>query len=158
MCRRLGGPPRLAAGRLSTAGRKAGSNVGSAPYNPPPIGCGMLEAGPRGDCVALMRPADALAFPCGAWCGYRKHEKTGGRGWLPVFVLTLLLRADVRKCAVGGCPCFNIFKYGKAQIQSGALEYVCPEYSVLEIVADNIDGGLESIQKRWKRYEKVNRI
>ena len=47
---------------------------------------------------------------------------------------------------------------GKLQIQSGALEYVCPEYSVLEIVADNIDGGLESIQKRWKRYEKVNRI
>ena len=37
----------------------------------------MLEAGPRGDCVALMRPADALAFPCGAWCGYRKHEKQG---------------------------------------------------------------------------------
>lgn len=47
---------------------------------------------------------------------------------------------------------------GKLQIQSGALEYVCPEYSVLEIVADNIDGGLESIQKRWKRYEKVNKI
>lgn len=47
---------------------------------------------------------------------------------------------------------------GKLQIQSGALEYMCPEYSVLEIVADNIDGGLESIQKRWKRYEKVNRI
>lgn len=47
---------------------------------------------------------------------------------------------------------------GKLQIQSGALEYVCPEYSVLKIVEDNIDGGLDSIQKRWKRYEKVNRV
>lgn len=47
---------------------------------------------------------------------------------------------------------------GKLQIQSGALEYVCPEYNVLKIVEDNIDGGLDSIQKRWKRYEKVNRI
>lgn len=47
---------------------------------------------------------------------------------------------------------------GKLQIQSGALEYTCPEYNVLEIVANNIDGGLDSIQKRWKRYEKVNRI
>ena len=32
-----------------------------------------------GDCAALMRPVDALAYPCGAWYGYRKHEKTGGR-------------------------------------------------------------------------------
>lgn len=47
---------------------------------------------------------------------------------------------------------------GKLQIQSGALEYVCPEYSVLKIVENNIDGGLDSIQKRWKRYEKVNRV
>lgn len=43
-------------------------------------------------------------------------------------------------------------------VQSGALEYECPDYSVLDIVADNIDGGLESIQKRWKRYAKSNRI
>ncbi len=28
-CRRLGGPPRLAAGRLSAAGRKAGNKVGT---------------------------------------------------------------------------------------------------------------------------------
>lgn len=41
------------------------------------------------------------------------------------------------------------------QIQSGALEYVCPEYSVLDIVVQNIDGGLDSIRKRWKRYEKT---
>lgn len=44
------------------------------------------------------------------------------------------------------------------KVQSGALEYECGEYSVLDIVATNIDGGLDSIKKRWKRYEKVNGI
>ena len=47
---------------------------------------------------------------------------------------------------------------GKLKIQSGALEYECDEYSVLQLIADNIDGGLDSIQKRWKRYEKNNRV
>ena len=47
---------------------------------------------------------------------------------------------------------------GKMRVQSGALEYECGEYSILKIVEDNIDGGLDSIQKRWKRYEKVNRV
>ena len=41
------------------------------------------------------------------------------------------------------------------QIQSGALEYICKDYSILDVVAQNIDGGLESIKKRWKRYEKT---
>ena len=40
---------------------KAGLEVGSAPCNPPPMGCQNLIAGPRGDCVARM--------PCGAWDG-----------------------------------------------------------------------------------------
>ena len=44
------------------------------------------------------------------------------------------------------------------QVQSGALEYTCPEYDILDIVAKNIDGGLDSIQKRWKRYEKATAI
>ena len=43
-------------------------------------------------------------------------------------------------------------------VQSGALEFVCDEYSILDIVAQNIDGGLESIRKRWKRYEKTIEI
>ena len=43
-------------------------------------------------------------------------------------------------------------------VQSGALEYECEDYKILDIVAKNIDGGLDSIQKRWKRYEKVNNI
>lgn len=47
---------------------------------------------------------------------------------------------------------------GELFVQSGALEYESEEYSVLKIVEENIDGGLDSIQKRWKRYEKINRI
>lgn len=43
------------------------------------------------------------------------------------------------------------------RVQSGALEFVCDEYDVLDIVANNIDGGLDSIKKRWKRYEKNNK-
>ena len=49
-------------------------------------------------------------------------------------------------------------KNGLFSVQSGALEYVCPEYSVLDIVAQNIDGGLDSIKKRWKRYEKTTEL
>ncbi len=44
---------------------------------------------------------------------------------------------------------------GKLEVQSGALEYSNEQYSVLDIVAQNIDGGLETIKKRWKRYEKT---
>lgn len=40
-------------------------------------------------------------------------------------------------------------------IRSGALEYECDEYSMLETVAENIEGGLETIQRRMKRYEKT---
>ena len=46
----------------------------------------------------------------------------------------------------------------KIEIQSGALEYTCEDYDILDIVVNNIDGGLDSIQKRWKRYEKTNRV
>ena len=47
---------------------------------------------------------------------------------------------------------------GNLFVQSGALEYESKDYSILKIVEENIDGGLDSIQKRWKRYEKINRI
>lgn len=43
---------------------------------------------------------------------------------------------------------------GKFTIQSGALEYENEQYSVLRIVAENIEGGLQTIQGRMKRYEK----
>ena len=39
-------------------------------------------------------------------------------------------------------------------IQSGALEYENEDYSILKIVAENIEGGLVTIQGRMKRYEK----
>ena len=41
-------------------------------------------------------------------------------------------------------------------IQSGALEYADEDTDILKIVADTIDGGLESIRKRWKRYDKAS--
>ena len=44
------------------------------------------------------------------------------------------------------------------KFQSGALEYSCEDYNILDIVATNIDGGLDSIHKRWKRYEKASNI
>ena len=44
---------------------------------------------------------------------------------------------------------------GTLKVQSGALEYSCEDYSILDVVAQNIDGGLDSIKKRWKRYEKT---
>ena len=38
--------------------------------------------------------------------------------------------------------------------ENSALEYENEEYSILKIVADNIEGGLQTIQGRMKRYEK----
>ena len=49
-------------------------------------------------------------------------------------------------------------KEGFIQIESGALEYMCDDYNILEIIVQNIDGGLDTIQKRWKRYEKVANV
>jgi len=49
-------------------------------------------------------------------------------------------------------------KDGEIQVQSGALEYVCSDYNILDLVAQNIDGGLDTIRKRWKRYEKVTKV
>ena len=43
-------------------------------------------------------------------------------------------------------------------VQSGALEYYDDNYSMLDIISTHIEGGLETLQKRWKRYEKNNRI
>lgn len=40
------------------------------------------------------------------------------------------------------------------EIKSGALEYYDDDYDILKIVADNIEGGIESINERWKRYDK----
>lgn len=54
----------------------------------------------------------------------------------------------------------NVIFIGKKNdalfIRSGALEYECDEYSILETVAENIEGGLDTIQRRMKRYEKAS--
>lgn len=47
-------------------------------------------------------------------------------------------------------------KGNKLNILSGALEYECPDYGMLDIVAENIEGGLDTIQRRMKRYEKAS--
>ena len=39
-------------------------------------------------------------------------------------------------------------------IQSGALEYKDNEYSILDIISNHIEGGLDTLKRRWKRYEK----
>lgn len=53
----------------------------------------------------------------------------------------------------------NVIFLGKDEndnifVQNGALEYYNNEYDILKIVADNIEGGVESINERWKRYDK----
>lgn len=45
-------------------------------------------------------------------------------------------------------------KDGEFKIYSGALEYEDDDCNILQIVADNIEGGLQTIQGRMKRYEK----
>lgn len=42
----------------------------------------------------------------------------------------------------------------KIYIQSGALEYRNEEYNILDIISENIEGGLDTLRRRWKRYEK----
>lgn len=43
-------------------------------------------------------------------------------------------------------------------VQSGALEYSDENYSILDIISTHIEGGLETLQRRWKRYEKNSKI
>lgn len=42
----------------------------------------------------------------------------------------------------------------KINFYSGALEYKNSEYSILDLVANTLDGGADVIRKRWKRYAK----
>lgn len=77
--RRLGGPPRLAAGQLSEGRSKAGLAVGSAPQQFPAVRLAVQgKLAPVGIAVALMAcgPQDFLSGQRWAACRY---EKTGGR-------------------------------------------------------------------------------
>lgn len=42
----------------------------------------------------------------------------------------------------------------KLFIKSGALEYKDDACDILEIISTHIEGGLDTLRKRWKRYEK----
>lgn len=42
-------------------------------------------------------------------------------------------------------------------IHYGALEYEDDEYNIIEIIANSIDGGIDTINKRWKRYDKTTK-
>lgn len=52
----------------------------------------------------------------------------------------------------------NVIFIGKENdrifIQSGALEYKNADYSILNIISNHIEGGLDTLRRRWKRYEK----
>lgn len=47
---------------------------------------------------------------------------------------------------------------GIFKVQSGALEFVCDEYDVLDIVANNIDGGLDSIKKGGNAMKRIIKL
>ena len=52
----------------------------------------------------------------------------------------------------------NVIFIGKENdrifIQSGALEYKDANYNILDIISNHIEGGLDTLRRRWKRYEK----
>jgi hypothetical protein len=43
-------------------------------------------------------------------------------------------------------------------VQSGALEYKNDEYGILDIISTHIEGGLDTLRRRWKRYEKSTKV
>ena len=45
-------------------------------------------------------------------------------------------------------------KNNHISIKSGALEYYDNDTNIIDSVATTLDGGIDSIKKRWKRYEK----
>jgi hypothetical protein len=46
--------------------------------------------------------------------------------------------------------------YKKIEIVNGALEYKDSEVDIIQSVAEILEGGIDSIRKRWKRYDKNN--
>lgn len=43
---------------------------------------------------------------------------------------------------------------GKIEIFNGALEFEDENINILSEVAETLDGGVDTIRRRWKRYEK----
>jgi predicted ATP-dependent endonuclease of OLD family len=56
----------------------------------------------------------------------------------------------------------NVIYLGKNEnsiiVQSGALEYKNDEYGILDIISTHIEGGLDTLRRRWKRYEKSTKV
>lgn len=44
----------------------------------------------------------------------------------------------------------------KISIENGALEYKDDNVDILKIISDNIEGGIDSLKERYKKYEKNN--
>ena len=40
----------------------------------------------------------------------------------------------------------------KIDVRSGALEYECEDYEILDLVAKTVEGGADVVRKRLKRY------
>lgn len=56
----------------------------------------------------------------------------------------------------------NVIYLGKNsdgyEVLSGALEYKDSQYNMLDIISNHIEGGLDTLKRRWKRYEKNSKI
>lgn len=56
----------------------------------------------------------------------------------------------------------NVIYLGRGKngifVQSGALEYKDQQYNILDIISTHIEGGLDTLKRRWKRYEKSSSI
>ncbi len=50
---------------------------------------------------------------------------------------------------------FHDASNGILHIDNGALEYQDQNIDILKIVSENLDGGVDSLRKRWNRYEKA---
>lgn len=49
-------------------------------------------------------------------------------------------------------------KTNKISIESGALEYKDDKTDILKIVADNIEGGIDSLKERYKKYGSCTKV
>ena len=52
----------------------------------------------------------------------------------------------------------NKSENNEIECKYGALEYEDESTNIINLVAENLDGGIESIRKRWKRYGKGNKF
>lgn len=43
------------------------------------------------------------------------------------------------------------------EVKNGCLEFTCESYSMIDEVANNMDGGIEVVEKRFKLYENKNK-